>query len=333
MKVATWHGEAHFTIDTVPDPMPGPGEVLVKIDTAGICGTDVHITQGLFPATPPRVLGHEYSGVVAALGKGVRSRKVGDKVACEPSGYCRKCIECRVGRQSRCVNGAGSPGFAQYAVLAAHATHRLPEGLGLAESSLLEPASCCLVGLERSRLKKGDTALVIGGGNMGLLTMAFAKLRGAKTVIMSELSPERRKMAEQLGADIVHDPKKEPLRAVVDRATNGRGVDFACEAVGKPELIEVAIQMVRPRGEVEILGVPPKGSRLPADLFDTQFKEVSLLGVFGRGDGAKRVLPYLARLNLKGMISARYPLERINEAFAASASAKGVKFAIAPNMK
>jgi L-iditol 2-dehydrogenase len=331
MKVATWHGGTKFTVDTVPDPSPGPGEVLVKIDTCGICGTDVHITQGLFPSTPPRVLGHEYSGVVAAVGKGVKTRKVGDKVACEPSSYCGTCIECKSGRSSRCVNARGTGGYAQYAALTENATHLLPEGLGLAESSLLEPASCCLVGLERSRMKKGDTVLVIGGGNMGLLTMAFAKLRGAGTVIMSELSPERRAMAKQLGADILHDPKQEPLKAVVDRATGGRGVDLAVEAVGKPELIDVAIQMVKPRGEVEILGVPPKGSRLPSDLFDTQFKEVSILGVFGRGDGASRVLPMLAKLNLKGMISGRYPLERINEGFAASAGARGVKFAIAPN--
>ena len=333
MKVATWHGGTKFTVDTVPDPAPGSGEVVVKIDTCGICGTDVHITQGLFPSTPPRGLGHEYSGVIAEVGRGVRSRRVGDKVACEPSGYCRKCFECRNGRHSRCVNSKGAPGYAQYAVLPAHATHPLPEGLGLQESALLEPASCCLTGLERSGMKKGDSVLVIGGGNMGLITVGLAKLRGAGTTILSELSPERRAMAKQMGADIVHDPAKEPLRAVVDRVSDGRGVDFACEAVGKPEVLDIAVQMVRPRGTVEMLGVPPKGSRLPSDLYETQFKEISLVCIFGRGDGARRVLPMLAKLKLEGMFARRFPLERIQEGFAASAGAKGVKFAIAPNAK
>src|SRR2546427_10437272 len=129
MKVATWRGEARFTIDEVPDPAPGPGQVVVDINTAGICGTDIHATQGLFPWKPPVVLGHEYTGVVRDVGRGVSRRLIGHGVACEPSYGCGEWAECHAGRVSQCPRCVRVGGFAERVVLPARCVHPLPRGL------------------------------------------------------------------------------------------------------------------------------------------------------------------------------------------------------------
>ena len=117
MNVATWRGESHFTIDEAPDPAAGPGQVVVSVHTAGICGTDIHATQGLFPWSPPLVMGHEYSGVVREVGRGVSKRLLGCAVACEPSFGCGECSACEAGRISQCPKASRIGGFAERVAL------------------------------------------------------------------------------------------------------------------------------------------------------------------------------------------------------------------------
>ncbi|MBI4220791.1 MAG: alcohol dehydrogenase catalytic domain-containing protein, partial [Chloroflexi bacterium] len=149
MKAAVWHGGAKFVIEDKPDPSPGPGQVVVRVDTVGVCGTDVHITQGLFPATAPSVLGHEFSGTIAATGKGVPRRRVGEKVVCDITSHCGKCTNCREWTISRCENTQRSGGaLAEFSLVPSQSAHRLPEGLDLETAALTEPASCCLSGSE-----------------------------------------------------------------------------------------------------------------------------------------------------------------------------------------
>lgn len=334
MRVATWHGGAHFTIDEVPDPSPGPDDVIVEVDTVGMCGTDVHITQGLFPATPPQILGHEFSGRIVAAGSNVDEGRVGENVACDISTHCGECVECLDGRLSRCVHARRSSGaYAQLAQVPASSAVALPEGFDISLGALTEPASCCLSGIEQAGMKEGGVALVIGGGVMGLFTMAFAKMRGAGTAILSDPVPERRAMAKQLGADIVHDPVQGDVREVVDEVTGGRGVHLAAEAVGKPEIVKRCLDLTRPRGTVLIIGVSPRGSRMPVELYDFQWREVVLRGAFGRGDAFARTPEALAKLDLAGIITARYPLEGIAEALGDAAAARGIKTAISPSAR
>ncbi len=337
MRVATWHGGTQFTVDEAPDPVPGPGEVLLKIDTCGICGTDVHITQGLFPGDPPSVLGHEWSGTIVDTGLGVDASRVGMDVAPEPSAYCLQCWNCRIGRHSRCERADRWPrngGFAEYAVLPDRIVHDLPEGLSLADAAMGEPASVCLVGLERCRTPGGSNMTIIGGGLIGLLTLAFAKSRGIGTTILSDPVRFRREQALRMGAEYVHDPADGPLREMVDEVSEGRGADLAVEAVGKPELVDLAIQAARPRGEVLILGVSPRGTVIPSDLFETQYKELVIVNSFGRGDGYLRAVNLLAKTDLTGLMGDRYPLERAGEAMEAASkvTSKSVKTSIAPHM-
>lgn len=332
MRVSTWHGGINFTVDEVPDPSPGPDDLIVEVDTVGICGTDVHITQGLFPATPPTVLGHEFSGTIVAVGTNVDSGRVGERVACDISTHCFECEECLDGRWNRCVNARPSSGaYAQFATVPASSAAQLPDELAMEHGALTEPASCCLSGIEMSSVKDGDVAVVIGGGAMGLFTMAFAKLAGATTAILSDPIPERRAMASQLGADIVHDPMESNLAEVVAEATNGRGAHLAAEAVGRPELVRTALDLTRPRGTLLLIGVSPRGTRLPIDLYSFQWRETVIRGAFGRGTAYARTPEALAKLNLDGFITHRYSLDRVADAIEATGRGVGVKTAIRPN--
>jgi threonine dehydrogenase-like Zn-dependent dehydrogenase len=330
MKVATWRGGDRFTLDDAPEPVPGPGELLIAVHTSGICGSDVHATQGLFPLTPPRVMGHEYSGTVVDVGRGVSRRWVGRAVACEPNYGCGTCLACRHGQHSQCPRCVRVGGFAERVVLPRRCVHLLPEGLDPVGAALAEPASCCLSGLEMYRMPRRATMLVIGGGLMGLLTLAFARARGAAVTVLSDPVAARRETARRLGADVVVDPAAEDLREVTGRLTEGRGVDVAAEAVGKPELLAQAASLVRPRGIVQLVGVNPQGSRLPADLFDIHFRELTFLGAYGRGTAFRRALRLLAGLDAAALVTRRLPLAQVADGFAHAAAGRGLKTALAP---
>jgi len=330
MKIATWRGGTRFTLDDAPDPEPGAGQAVVAVRAAGICGTDVHATQGLFPWTPPMVMGHEYTGVVEEVGRGVDRRLVGRPVACEPSYGCGACGACEDGRISQCPRAVRVGGFAERVALPVSALHPLPRGLDAFTAAMTEPAACCLSGLEMYRMPREASVLVIGGGIMGLLTMALARRRGARRLWLSDPLEERRAMARRLGASAVIDPVRESLRERVAALTRGRGADVVCEAVGKPELVAEALGLVRPTGVLQLVGVNPKGSTLPLDLWDVHFREIRIHGAFGRGTAFRRALRLMPTLGIKRLVTARYPLERIEEAFAHATAGRGVKTVITP---
>jgi L-iditol 2-dehydrogenase len=330
VKTATWRGGARFTVDEVPNPAPGPGQALVAVHAAGICGTDVHATQGLFPWTPPLVMGHEYTGVIQDVGRGVSKRLIGRAVACEPSYGCGACPECKEERVSQCPRCTRVGGFAERVALPVANLHPLPRGLDPVTAAMTEPASCCLAGLEQFAMPKGATVLVIGGGIMGLLTMVLAKRRGARRLILSDPLDERRAMARRVGASVVVDPTAESLRERVLALTGGRGADVVCEAVGKPELVAEALSLVRPMGVLQLVGVNPKGSSLPLDLFDVHYREITIHGAFGRGRSFRRALALMPKLGVKSLVTARFPLAKIEDAFAHAAAGRGVKTIITP---
>ena len=331
MKLATWRGGPKFSIDDVPDPSPGPRQALVAVQAAGICGTDVHATQGLFPWTPPMVMGHEYTGVVQDVGRGVSKKLIGRIVACEPSYGCGACPECAEGRVSQCPRCTRVGGFAERVALPVSNLHPLPRGLDAVTAAMTEPAACCLAGLEQSSFPRGATVLVLGGGIMGLLTMVLAGRRGAKRLLLSDPIAERRAMAKRLGAAVTIDPTTEDLRQRVEALTGGRGADVVCEAVGKPELVAEALALVRPTGVLQLVGVNPKGSRLPLDLWDVHYREVRIHGAFGRGGAFRRALALMPKLGVKPLVTAKFPLAKIEAAFAHAAAGRGVKTIITPN--
>ena len=330
MKVATWHGGTTFSIDERPEPVAGPGHVVVAVQAAGVCGTDVHATQGLFPWKPPLVMGHEYTGVVREVGRGVSRRLIGQAVACEPSYGCGACAECDARRISQCPRCTRVGGFAERVVLPVDCIHRLPRGLDAVTAAMTEPAACCLAGLEQLAPPRGGTVLVIGGGIMGLLTMVLARRRGARRLILSDPIEERRTTAKRLGATEVIDPARESLRDRVMALTKDRGADLVCEAVGKPELVAEALALTKPGGALQLVGVNPKGTHLPLDLFDVHYREIRIGGAYGRGTAFRRALRLLPALRVRSLVTARFPLAKIADAFAHAAAGRGIKTVITP---
>jgi len=332
MRAMTWHGGDNFTLDEVATPSPEAGWVAVKNDSVGVCGTDVHITQGLFPSTPPKILGHESSGVIVEVGAGVAKSRIGERVTLNTTSHCGKCAACLTWSESRCENLENTSGmFAEFAVAPSQSAVKIPDSLDLEQACLTEPASCCLSGAEMMSIGDNDVGVVIGGGIMGLFTLAFLKQRGVKTMIMSEPVAARREMATQFGADLLHDPSDGDLGEFVKDHNGGYGANIAAEVVGKPELVAKCVEVVRPRGQVLMIGVSPEGAPLPVDLYDMHYREVTLKGAFGRGDVFARTPEAISKLNLDGVISARYSLDQVPQAIVDSGQGKGVKLVVKPN--
>ena len=332
MRMMTWHGGDKFTLDQAPDPVAEPGRVVVKVDTVGVCGTDVHITQGLFPSDRPKVLGHEGSGIIVEVGEGVKKSRIGERVVMNGTSHCGECAACKTWSVSRCENGDSSSGmFAEYATAPEQAAMKIPDDLSLEVAAMTEPAACCLSGSEMMDITDDAIGVVIGGGIMGLFTLAFLKRRGVKTMIMSEPVRARREMAKQFGADLLHDPAEGDITEFVKDHNGGYGANIAAEAVGKAALVAKCVEVVRPRGQVLMIGVVPEGAPLPVDLFDMHYREVTLKGAFGRGNVFARTPAEIGKLNLEGVISGRYELQDVPKAIVDSGEGKGVKFVVKPN--
>ncbi len=334
MRLMTWHGGDKFTLDQVDDPVARPGRVVVKVDTIGVCGTDVHITQGLFPSTPPKVLGHEGSGVIVEVGEGVDKSRIGDRVVMNTTSHCGVCTACTTWSESRCENADLTSGmFAEYATAPSQSAVKIPDSLDLEQAALTEPASCCLSGAEMMRIDDGKNGIgvVIGGGVMGLFTLAFLKRCGVERMVVSEPVAARREMARQFGADLLHDPAEGDLGDFMKDHNGGYGANIAAEVVGKPELVAKCVEVVRPRGQVLIIGVAPEGAPLPVDLYDMHYREITVKGAFGRGDVFARTPEEIDALDLSGVISGRYELQDVPQAIVDSGEGKGVKLVIKPH--
>lgn len=331
MKQVTWHGKNVFTLDDVPDLNPQEGWVKIKIDTVGICGTDVHITQGLFPATPPQVLGHEASGIISEVGIGVDKKRIGERVTINTSSSCGNCKNCIDWTISRCENAERStPFFSEFSFAPNQNAIKIPDDLDLEIACMTEPASCCLSGVKMLSNLENSRALVIGGGIMGQFCAGFLKTHGAKEVIMSEPIKSRREISKDMNVDILHDPKESNLEEFIDDLTDSKGIDIAIEAVGKPELVDKCIKISKPGGQVLMIGVNPAKSNLKTDLYEMHYREITLKGAFGRGNVFHQTPKALQKLKLTNMISKRYPLNQVKKAIYDSSLGKGIKLVVKP---
>ncbi len=333
MRVATWRGGSEITIDEVPDPKPSAGQLVVKVHSSGICGTDIHKTQGLFPGTPPEVLGHEFVGPVVEVGEDVDGSMMGKIIGCTLNPACGECQGCLTWSAMHCEREdrlAG--GFADYVLVDQRQAHIVPDGLDPETASMAEPLACVISTLNMlGDIEESCDALVVGGGLLGLLTVGVLKLRGAAHIILSEPNPMRLAMGPQFGADILNDPTKDDLSELVKETTGGYGVKVGAEAVGVPALVANVSKLVRPRGNLVLVGVSPQGAPLPIDLYDIHYKEITISGALGAGDAFGEALETLPKLNLEGVVSGRFPLEKTAEAMQISASGEGVKYMIAPH--
>ena len=273
MRALRFHAARDLRIDDVPPPAePGPGEVVIKVSTCGICGTDLHeylagpIVTPLEPhpltgASNPQILGHEFAGDVVVTGSGVTSVAEGDRVAVMPLVYCGGCAYCRRGLQHLCATMAcvglshAWGGMAELATVAEYQVVRLPDEVSYLQGALIEPTAVAAYGVERGGVKPGDRVLVTGAGPIGALAALCAEAAGASRVYVSEPNAARRARAEALGVATVLDSLALDVPAFLHEDTGGLGVDVAIECSGHPNGFAAAIASLRRRGTLAQTGL------------------------------------------------------------------------------
>ena len=310
-------------------PDPGPGEVLVRIEAAGICGTDRHLFKGEFPCTPPVTLGHEFSGIVVGRGAGVDIAE-GARVVCDPNDWCGRCDACLRGRVNLCQRNVATGihrdgGFAEYAVFPAHKSVALPADLDPMHGALCEPLACTLHGLDIGAPVAGERVLVIGGGVIGLLALQLARLAGAETMLLTR-HPAKHRLARSLGAS---QTARSPDEAT--RLWPG-GADLVLECAGVPETVACAPQLTRPGGRVVVLGVLPKGATVPIEPFDLLFREIQLHFAFINPFTQARAANLIAsgKIAIEPLISRVIPIDEAAATIAAPPEPGEVKVLVVP---
>lgn len=256
MRAAVMQGlHKPLKVEAIPDPTPGEGEVVVKVGRCGICGSDLHMTEdAAFGVGAGDVLGHEFSGEVVALGRGAEGLRVGDRVSVIPLKSCGQCAACKAGEIAWCDQfGLQGGGYAEYAVTRPNQCVVLPSSASLADGAIIEPLAVALHGLSMSRMRVGDKVLVLGAGPIGLAVAYWARRHGAGRVVLQDVAEWQRDRALAMGAhDFVVDPA-DPVGSA-ERALGGKA-DIVFECVGIPGLIAQAVDQVRPRGAIVLLGL------------------------------------------------------------------------------
>ena len=287
MIAAVFHGvEEGVRVEEVAVPrVTKPDDVLLEVKACGICGTDPAILEGRHPASVPVILGHEYAGVVIDVGGAVRDVKPGDHVVIDPNIKCGKCYYCRNGKQNLCENMTTlgifiDGGFTEYNVAPESAVYKISEDMEWKDAALVEPVSCVVNGVRRAGIKPGDNVVIIGAGPIGLIWTALAKRAGAGRVIVSEMVEKRKKAAENLGADIVIDPKLEDPVARVRELTGGRGANVAVEVVGRVATAQQAMHMLAYGGRAVLFGTCRQDAQVPISPYDIMRHEKEIVGSF-----------------------------------------------------
>jgi L-iditol 2-dehydrogenase len=319
-------------------PDPSKGQLLIKVKAALTCGTDLKAFLRGHPVIPmPGPFGHEFSGVVAKAGKGVRRFKEGDEIMAVHSAPCLKCRYCKKKLYNLCENIMESKilgAFSEYILLPSHIVKQnvfhKPAKLSFEEAALLEPLSCVVHGIEPLDIKKGDTALVIGAGPIGLIHLMLLKEKGAVTAV-SDISKGRLATAKKLGADTALKPEK--IEKTVKDLTGGIGFDYIFECTGRPEVWESAVWYLRRGGTLVLFGGCPKGSKVTYDTYRLHYDEITLKGSFHfTPQDVKKAYELLRsrRLRTSGLISGSFPLKHIEKAFNRLTKGRGIKYAIIP---
>jgi len=346
MQAAVYRGKNDVRLETVSVPKISAGELLLKVHTCGVCGTDLKkIATGSHSA--PRIFGHETSGIVAAIGTSVTQFKVGDRVVvfhhipCGDCFYCQRktFAQCETYKKVGCTAGfePSGGGFAEYVRvmdwIVERGTVRIPDGVSFEQASFVEPVNTCIKGIERLQPQPGETVLVIGQGPIGILLAALAQRAGAR-VITSDLHEQRLTISKDLGLENAINAARQDVVEQVRRMTEERGADAAILAVGGNSLIKTAIDAVRPGGRVLLFAQTARGETTidPAAIC---VDEKTLLGSYSASvDLQDESVQFVMgrEMNLERLISHRFPLSQSLQALelAAHPQPDSMKIVIQP---
>lgn len=335
MRVAVLNAAQDVTLEERPLPEAGPGEVVVRVRSVGVCGSDTHYYDhgriGRFVVEAPLVLGHEAAGEIAAVGAGVSSRRLGERVSLEPGVPDMTCPACLSGRYNLCpamrffatppIDGA----FAEFVAIHQAFAHPVPEGINDDEAALLEPLSVAVWACRKGRVSAGSRVLVTGAGPIGLVCLQTALAFGATEVTVSDVNPNRLALAQELGATRVVDVKVTSLTALE------RPPDTLLECSGHPPAINEAIRALAPAGRAVLVGMG--GDEIPLPLSVMQERELEITGTFRYANTWPTAIALVAagKVDLHRLITGTYRLDQAEEALTAGRrDARAVKVVVRP---
>lgn len=332
MRAVVLDRPGSFRVTDVPDPAPGAGQIVVKVEACGVCGTDLHIMDGEFPPTPyPITPGHEFAGTIADTGPGAGASlglAVGDKVAVDPSLFCGYCRYCRAGRDNLCENWAAigdttDGAFAEYVAVPAANVYRLPGNLDGQQGAMIEPLACAVHGLRRLGGVFGDSVVLAGAGTMGLLLLQLLVHAGARSVTVVDKVPGRLEVARKLGAS----------RTVTDLADLADDrFTAAVDATGVAPVIEGVSGLLERGGRLLVFGVSAADARIGASPFRIYNDEITITGSMAilRSFAPAVELMGSGVVDVRPLLSEPLPLDGWGEALARVREGRGIKTHVRP---
>ncbi|MFG6666872.1 Zn-dependent oxidoreductase [Halomonas sp. HNIBRBA4712] len=309
-----------YRVADIDTPTPGAGEVLVRVAFAGICGSDMHIIHGDNAFVRfPRITGHEFAGVIEAVGEGVDGVSAGERVCVDPVISCGECYPCRIGRPNVCsalevIGVHRHGGFEEFVAVPAANVHKLPEHIGLDAAALVEPYTIAANVLDRMQPHPGDRLLILGAGVIGMTILQMAKALGLEEIIVTDVIDERLEAAKSLGATHVFNSRSQDVEQEITALTRGEGVPLIADAACVPALLPQMLRLASPAGRIGLLGF----SVQPSDLVQLEVikKELTLVGSRLNNRKFPEVLELMAsgKLDPLALVSHRLPLAEMPDA-------------------
>lgn len=347
MLAAVYHGPNDLRVEQVPMPKISKGEMLIKVLSASICGTDLRIFHGnhrMYAPGTVRIPGHEVVGTIAELGVDVSGYTVGQRVFCAPNTGCGHCLQCITGNNNLCasydaIGVTSDGGFAEFVRIPANSVRQgnvilLDNKVDSAVAALMEPFACVLRGQNALRMQPGEVVLIIGAGPIGVMHIKLAKARGAGRVIVSEPIADRAEQAKRMGADRVVNPMTENLKEVLGQESQGRGADIIIVAAPVHVAQEAALDLAAISGRINFFGGLPKDK--PTINFDSNivhYKELVITATTACSTADCWQATQMVNsglIDLSDVVSQRFPLKDAVQAFAAAEDRKSLKIVLEP---
>ena len=338
MRAVVYDRPEHFEVREVAVPEPGPGEVLLRVLVAGVCGTDLHLHGGEFGPTYPLTPGHEFVGEVVGLGDGVGPDLAGHRVVVDNTASCGRCVECRRARPAACLHlvaqGVNAPGgFAEFVVTDA-ARCFVVDDLDPEVAVLAEPTACVVHGLDVLALAPGSDVLLFGAGPTGLILTSLLARSGAGRLTVAAPTAAKLALARSRGADETVQLDRDDPSAAHGRLRQlaPAGFDVVIDATGAPAVLGPTLGLTRTGGTVFVYGMTPETAQWPVSPYDIFRRELTIKGSFAQQFSFDRALTALrtGRVDPTGLVTRRYPLEQYADALAAVADSSVVKVVLVP---
>lgn len=319
----------------LPRPEPGPHDLLVRVEACGICGSDRHMFRGEYPTALPVTLGHEFSGMVEAVGEAVTGFAPGERVSGDPNIACGSCAFCRAGRPNLCaalapIGVMRDGGFAEYVLVPQQQAARLPLSLDPLHGAFCEPVSCCLHAMDVARLPPGGSVVILGGGVIGLIMVELARAAGAGSIVLATRQAPRRALALALGASHAVDPADDTIAAIARMLP--AGADVVLECAGLTQTFAQALALARRGGTVVPFGVVPQADRLAISPYELLTKELRLESAWLNPNTQQRAADVIASgaLSLDRLITGTLGLDEVPAAIAAAPAQGEIKLIAVP---